>query len=1121
MAEFDESAESKLSSDAAFMDKYSRQIGAYGLEAMSKLVRLRVLIYGLKGIGVETAKNLILAGPGGVTLLDNDPVSLRDLGSNFFFTKEDVGSPRAQVVAPKLQELNPMVQLRLGEGAITETLVSQHQVVVFTRGCREELEKWNAFCRSQTPPIAFLACDSKGPCGYVFSDFGPEFSVRDVNGENPLTRIVTHISSEEEGVVTLLGAFGEEGGRVHGLEESEHDGWIEISDVEGMVSSDGSSINNHEPFKIQFCTKSVTRSEEKDGVKVQVTKQVFDPYRLKIGDTRGYSEYINGGVITQVKKPIVKKYRSLTENLQQPVPEGEFGLLFTDGAKFGRAEQIHFVLLALWEFEAQNGHMPAANNSDEAEQVVEIAQKIVQQHGKMDSVLQIEELDVNLVRKIALYASLELQPLCAFFGGVLAQEVVKFTGKFAPLNQWLHLDFLEMLPDDAPMDSQPQGCRYDDLLQMYGASFLEKIKNSRTFMVGCGALGCEFLKNFALLGLGTGESGLITVTDNDRIEVSNLNRQFLFRQHNVGQPKSVAASNAVLSMNDEIKIDCKEALVAAHTENLFPDQFWESQDFVTNALDNVKARQYVDGRCVFYGKPLLESGTLGTKCNVQVIIPHLTASYTDGPDDNGDEDHIPMCTLRNFPSLIEHCIEWARAQFEDTFVEPFGEVKKLLSSREEYLKDVEAKTISLPSGAINASETIKQLEVLTKVQQLLIKSQGITFEQCLEQALEVFHSQFRNRIIDLIANFPEDHVTTTGEKFWAGAKRFPTAATFDPNDEQHLNFVIAVANIFAACYNVVPAPEIELLQEDHQYRNKEWITKQLGGIEIPEYQPSGKKIQLDEGEEKKNEEEKADAGDSAQQLASLISALREMNIDKLTVQPADFEKDQDLNFHIDFITAASNLRAANYRIKQATRHKCKMIAGKIIPAIATTTAAVCGLVMIELLKLLQGKPLEAFKDSSNNLGLNMYFMQEPMPPVKSKDEYDPINMAETKCQPPGFSKWDKTMIDEGDLSVQQFLDAFKSVTGLNCTLLLHGVSEIDGPQKGLMLYDSNAWKAELKTLYASKMDSNLVEWIKERYSESPVEVLAANRKYVELQVSCENDDGEPYKVPPVVYRFAH
>ena len=63
--------ETDLSKNAAFMDLYSRQIGAFGIETMGKLINMRVIIVGMKGVGIEIAKNLILAGPGSVVLCDD------------------------------------------------------------------------------------------------------------------------------------------------------------------------------------------------------------------------------------------------------------------------------------------------------------------------------------------------------------------------------------------------------------------------------------------------------------------------------------------------------------------------------------------------------------------------------------------------------------------------------------------------------------------------------------------------------------------------------------------------------------------------------------------------------------------------------------------------------------------------------------------------------------------------------------------------------------------------------------------------------------------------------------------------------------------------------------------
>nr|GEW63324.1 ubiquitin-activating enzyme E1 1-like isoform X2 [Tanacetum cinerariifolium] len=99
------------------------------------------------------------------------------------------------------------------------------------------------------------------------------------------------------------------------------------------------------------------------------------------------------------------------------------------------------------------------------------------------------------------------------------------------------------------------------------------------------------------MGVSCGTQGKLTVTDDDVIEKINLNRQFLFQP---GGPE---------------------------TEKIFDDTFWENLNVVVNALDHVNAIFYVEQRCLYFQKPLLESGTLGAKCNTQMVIPHLTENY--------------------------------------------------------------------------------------------------------------------------------------------------------------------------------------------------------------------------------------------------------------------------------------------------------------------------------------------------------------------------------------------------------------------------------------------------------------------------------------------------------------
>jgi ubiquitin-activating enzyme E1 len=110
--------------------------------------------------------------------------------------------------------------------------------------------------------------------------------------------------------------------------------------------------------------------------------------------------------------------------------------------------------------------------------------------------------------------------------------------------------------------------RYDGQIAVFGNDFVNKLKNLHYFLVGAGAIGCEMMKNFAMMGVGAGPNGLLHVTDMDTIEVSNLSRQFLFRPWDITKFKSQVAATAAQKMNPDLKVNAFDT--ENDTENVYP-----------------------------------------------------------------------------------------------------------------------------------------------------------------------------------------------------------------------------------------------------------------------------------------------------------------------------------------------------------------------------------------------------------------------------------------------------------------------------------------------------------------------------------------------------------------------
>ena len=299
---------------------------------------------------------------------------------------------------------------------------------------------------------------------------------------------------------------------------------------------------------------------------------VKGPYTFSIGDTTGLGEYNTGGIFTQVKMPKIIDFVSFIDRLvcdallmiaQKPLKDSLASpeLFITDFAKFDRPAALHAGFQALSQFREQHERLPRPRNAEDAAELVSLAKTI-------DA-----EIDEKTVQELSFQATGDLAPVNAVIGGFVAQEVLKaISAKFTPAVQHLYFDSLESLPDELPTeaDTQPLNSRHDGQIAVFGKKFQDKIANHRQFLVGAGAIGCEMLKNWSMMGVATGSNGVVHVTDLDTIEKSNLNRQFLFRAKDLGNFKSEVAAAAVSDMNPELKghIFTKQEAVGAATESM-------------------------------------------------------------------------------------------------------------------------------------------------------------------------------------------------------------------------------------------------------------------------------------------------------------------------------------------------------------------------------------------------------------------------------------------------------------------------------------------------------------------------------------------------------------------------
>ena len=884
--------------------RYSRQIGTYGHETMKKLSELKVFIIGLKGLGVEVAKNIILSGPKRVSIYDKDIVALKHLGTNFYLIKEDIGKKNlSEASLQKLKNLNPFTIVDIVEEIYDS--IPQYNIVVLTDLYpKNVIIKIDEICAKQN--IKFLFGVNMGLFGFIFSNFGKNHTVFDKDGKEPKRFIITNITNEEKCLVT-------------------------IGDNKNFDLQNGSEV----------VLKNIKGMEELNNRAFLVTKKDNRSFYIN-ENTLKYQKYINNGDVIEIKREYSMNYLSFNESISLPL--NSIKAFSTQEECKKRQNKLYLCIInSLLEYQ-ESKKMCSIDEKFLLSKISKLFDNMIKIEKKNNITYEgyeedeLQEFDELMISNIIRYSYYHIVPICSLIGGYMAQEIIKTAGQFFPINQWLFFDLYDNSyhynKDNISNDS-----KYFYQESIFGKEIQKKLEKLNIFIVGAGAVGCELLKNLSMMGVSS-RGGKMIVTDGDSIEISNLNRQFLFSEEDVTLSKSKIACKNIRKMNPDVNVVDLQLVVSDKTSDIFNKEFWEFQDFIFSAVDNIDARKYIDKKCYKYNKIFLNCGTQGVRANDNVFIPHKTKMFNQIFIGKNTITYEP-CTLKSFPYKIEHCIEWGKATFSDFFVSRIRQLKIFLENPQNFINNM----ISDANNVfIEKYINIKQFLIILNNKNKIVK--------LIEYGLFNFNKLFKEKINDLLKSYPLDKKYKDGTPFWSKEKRIPMPIDFSLEDMMCKQFIKNFLLIYSECLGI------------EQYYNINIDDEVKKIIDYSEFNFSNITIAL------KNE---------------IIEELNTYN-KNFNINECDFDKDN--NIHIEFLESLSNLRARNYTISEVDKNKVLMLGGKIIAAVPTSTASVVGHLCYNLILLLYTGDIEnIIKDGHFYLDNGEYLF---LPPEEIEEKEEPV-----------------------------------------------------------------------------------------------------------------------------------
>ena len=822
-----------------------------------------------------------------------------DLSNNFFAREEDIGNnSRADITQRGLMEINysAIVMIYKGELSNDFSILNDIQLLIITELINiEDAETLNQFCRNKK--IGFIYTAVFGLSSFFFSDFGEDFIIEDSNGEECERYFVKSITNACPGVVEIdpIETTDKNGEKIKKYLKLGTGDFVTFKDITGMVE-----LNDTPPRPIyalsptKFTIEDTTKFQEFTGVgiveEIKVPRpSIFKPLieainsiyyeeiiedylsedsgsaanRLSIDMT---DEMLIGGIGAVRKSSntsIIQNEHKNNNNI--PWIKMFYSSYQNEPTKNYGNEKIHLAVLTLHEFLNNHQSLPNSNIKKEIDECIEISEKILSK-AKEDGykwAINLQKKDTAFLEKIFKCTKYYFTPFTCLLGGIITEEIIKYTGLYKPSSQWIYFNVLDLVNDkdidfdfddnknEIIINENNEGEKENNVNKvLFGKEIIHDLKKINILIIGFNDIGYEILKMFIMLGI-LSKKGNVIIVDDKKSEIdekiNDLKSQGKFHNINI----------IIEKINDNTNLSEKE--------------WWTNATIVINTLsfnNNEKEKLYVIKNCKKSKKILIDINANKTMGSYELIMPkkllgndiikndiffYEEVETPEGPENIEELNNINNDNKKNLIntnkintdeneeelkykniSTWEESLNWSKDFFEKNFslyIKYLIEIVKKSDSEEQFNK-------FLDNLMSKEKDTQKILNLIRYIKKIISLKLGMNYESIVFHSIETFQELFEFSVEEIIQKYPSDLlVKGNNEKFWSGARKEPKKIIFDINNEEHYQFVYCMTYLLCQIMEMtdIDAKMKNIKKVIEKYEPKQFDSSLLKKVKLKDY----------------------------------------------------------------------------------------------------------------------------------------------------------------------------------------------------------------------------------------------------------------------------------------------